>query len=49
MSRVEMLKAKIEEERRILDEMVDNREMEDVLTQSRKLDSLMEEYIRLTN
>lgn len=49
MSRVEMLKVKIEEERRILDEMVDNREMEDVLAQSRKLDSLMEEYIRLTN
>ena len=49
MNKVEQLKAKIEEERRTLDEMLAGKTMEEVLLQSRKVDTLIEEYIDLTN
>lgn len=41
------LKKDIERERKILDEMLDRMSMEDALQQSRKLDRLLEEYVRL--
>lgn len=49
MGRTEYLKEEIERERRVLDEMLESRTMEDVLAQSRKLDRLMEEYLDLAN
>ncbi len=48
MSKLESLKRTIEEERRVLDEMVGCTGAEDVLQQSRKIDALMEEYIQMT-
>lgn len=47
MNRMESLKKAIEEERRILDELLGTGSAEEVLHQSRKLDGLMEEYINL--
>ena len=47
MERLMSLKEDIERERRVLDEMLDRMSMEDALRQSRKLDQLLEEYIRL--
>ncbi|EET60057.1 Spo0E like sporulation regulatory protein [Marvinbryantia formatexigens DSM 14469] len=51
MNQIESLKVQIEKERRKLEEMLSTMSltMEDVLTQSRELDRLMEEYIGLTN
>lgn len=49
MSKVEKLKMEIEIERKRLDEMLENSTMEAAMVQSRRLDSLIEEYIDLTN
>lgn len=49
MNKIEYLKAEIEKERKVLDEMLGADSMQDVLIQSRKLDRLMEEYIRLND
>lgn len=49
MNKLENLKMEIESERRKLDEMLESMTMEEVLGQSRKVDSLIEQYIRLTN
>lgn len=49
MNKLENLKMEIEAERRKLDEMLENMSMEEVIGQSRKVDSLIEQYIRLTN
>lgn len=49
MNKVENLKMEIEAERRKLDEMLENMSVEEVLGQSRKVDSLIEQYIELTN
>lgn len=49
MNKLENLKMEIEAERRKLDEMLENMSMEEVLGQSRKVDSLIEQYIKLTN
>lgn len=45
----EHIREEIEAERRKLDRMLESMSMEDVLGQSRKLDSLIEEYMSLTN
>ncbi len=47
MNTTESLKKRIEEERRLLDEMLGSGSAEEALLQSRKLDRLMEEYIDL--
>lgn len=49
MNKVENLKMEIEAERRKLDEMLENMSVEEVLGQSRKVDSLIEQYIEWTN
>ncbi|MDO4343449.1 MAG: hypothetical protein Q4C50_01475 [Eubacteriales bacterium] len=49
MSKVEKLRAEIERERKMLDEMLETMTMEEVLGQSRKLDRLIEDYIEATN
>lgn len=46
---IERLKTQIEAERKVLDQMLESRCMEEVLGQSRKLDKLIEEYISMTN
>ncbi len=49
MRTAEYLRTEIETERRKLDQMLESMSMEEVLGQSRKLDSLIEEYMSLTN
>ncbi|MDO4522572.1 MAG: aspartyl-phosphate phosphatase Spo0E family protein [Eubacteriales bacterium] len=49
MGKLETLKQQIESERRALNEMLEGKSLEEALDQSRRLDKLIEEYVRMTS